>query len=195
MQPRGALWNEALKPSGLGRSTANPTIHRWFAASILVLMVLGGLTVGLVLQARPLETTGALSSPTTSTQPGDGWGPLAVVGPQEGADSGRAEGILRIADACTYLESRGVGGDLMLLVWPADRTKWSLEGRAVAFRNYDGSTSTARDGDHVVLGGGGDSEEESGVSGDEWVAQTSWVAPPSDSCLLGSRWYVGDMKR
>lgn len=123
-----------------------------------------------------------------SASPVDAWGPLAVIPPQGGADTGRAEGTLRITDTCVFLESRG---EVELLVWPADRTTWSGESRAITFENFDGSVATLGDGDHVVLGGGGDREAESGISGKEWVRRTDWVAPPDLSCPLDPRWGVG----
>lgn len=116
------------------------------------------------------------------------WGPLAVVPPQDGADQARIEGTLRITDACVVLES---AGEAVLLFWPADRTTWTAPSRSITFDNYDGSVVTVRDGDHVVLGGGGDSETESGVSGTDWVRQMTWVAPPASSCTSDRRWGVG----
>jgi hypothetical protein len=123
--------------------------------------------------------------------PLDTWGPLAVIPPQDGSDTLRAEGTLRIADPCVFLESRG---ELTLLYWPADRATWSEESRAITFENFDGSVVTVGDGDHVVLGGsGGDaaSEAEGGISGEEWVRRIEWDAPPASSCSLDSWWVVG----
>ena len=120
------------------------------------------------------------------------WGPLAVIPPQDGTDLARNEGTLRITDACVYLEDPG--GDLWLLTWTADRTTWSEESRSITFENFaafDGTIVTVGDGDPVVLGGGGSSEAESGISGEEWVRRVDWVAPPAPSCSLDLRFHVG----
>lgn len=61
------------------------------------------------------------ASPVTPSGSGGTWGPLAVVPPQDGADTARTEGTLRITDTCVFLD--GPGGPV-LLVWPADRTSW-----------------------------------------------------------------------
>ena len=127
----------------------------------------------------------ALGQPTAPLNP---WGPLAVIPPQDGADAARTEGTLRITDECVHVEWRG---ELTFLFWPADRTIWDAESRAIVFRNFDGTVVTVRDGDNVVLGGGGDSAAESGVTGEEWISRMRWVAPPAGSCLIDQRWAVG----
>jgi len=118
----------------------------------------------------------------------DAWGPLAVIPAQAGADTARTEGRLRITDTCVFLES---GGTIQLLIWPVNRTMWDAQLRAITFMNFDGTIVTVSDGEHVVLGGGGDSTAESGVTGEEWVGRMKWVAPPAASCSLDSRWGVG----
>jgi hypothetical protein len=128
-----------------------------------------------------------------SASPVETWGPLAVIPPPDGTDLASNEGTLRITDACVYLEDPG--GDLWLLVWPADRTTWSEESRSITFENFDGSVVTVVDGDRVGLGGGGSSEAESGISGEEWVRRIDWVAPPSSSCSLDLRFFVGGVER
>jgi hypothetical protein len=95
---------------------------------------------------------------------------------------------LLITDACVYLVSRG---EKTLLFWPADRTRWNEETRAITFSNFDGTVVTVTDGDAVVLGGGGDSTAESGISGQEWVRRITWVAPPAASCSAEVRFGVG----
>jgi hypothetical protein len=136
--------------------------------------------------AVPLGST----SPSTavSVSPADRWGPLAVVRPQDGADTARTEGKLRISDACVTLDSRS---GTTLLYWPSDRTTWNAAASTITFTNYDGSLVTVRDGDAVVLGGSGDDGTESGTSGQTWVERTVWVARPSPSCPLDQRWAVG----
>ncbi|MBA2720450.1 MAG: hypothetical protein H0U52_14600 [Chloroflexi bacterium] len=121
-----------------------------------------------------------------------GWGPLAIVPPQDGTDSARTEGTLRITDTCVFLATAG-GDDL--LVWPADRTTWNPKARTVTFANSDGRTVSAGDGTPVVMGGGGDSNRESGSTTEAWMARTPWVARPSVSCPLESRWWVGALTR
>jgi hypothetical protein len=130
--------------------------------------------------------------PASSNGPGGAWGPLAVVPPQEGADTARTEGTLRITDACVFLDTPG---GRSLLVWPADRTTWDAQTRTITFANFDGSTVSAGDGTAVVLGGSGDSMEESGMTIEAWLARTPWVARPADSCPLESRWWVGALTR
>jgi hypothetical protein len=127
-------------------------------------------------------------APESSTS---AWGPLAVVPPSSGVMEALTAGTLRITDACVFLEEPG--GNIALLVWPADRTAWNAEEQAITLENLDGSAVTLRDGDPVSLGGGGDSVAESGVSGEEWVRQTDWVAPPAPSCPIDAHWYVGEI--
>ncbi len=98
------------------------------------------------------------------------------------------QGTPRITDACVYVDE---GGEETFLFWPADRVLWNKATRAITFTNYDGTIATVRDGDPVVLGGGGDSAAESGVSGAEWVATMTWVVPPASTCSLDSRFGVG----
>jgi hypothetical protein len=141
----------------------------------------------LVAACSPNEPTPTPNVDTSAT-----WGPLAVIPPQDGADTARTEGRLRITDDCVFLESPG---GIMLLVWPSDRTVWSPEPRTITFANFDGSIATVRDGDEAVLGGSGDSQGESGISGEDWVEGIAWVAPPSLSCSLDQRWFVGALGR
>ena len=136
---------------------------------------------------RSPDVTLAPSGPSSG-----GWGPLAVVPPQEGADTARTEGELRITDTCVFLATRG---GHVLLVWPADRTTWNAQARTIAFSNYDGSTVSAGDGTPVVLGGSGDSNEDSGTTTQAWLARTPWVARPAGSCPVASRWWVGALTR
>ena len=139
--------------------------------------------------AAPSATS---SVPNESPSPSGTWGPLAVVPPQGGTDTARAEGTLRITDECVFLVW---AGRRELLVWPADRTRWNPRTRTITFTNFDGSTVSVSDGMQVVLGGGGDSNEESGTTTEEWLARTQWIARPADSCPLDSRWWVGVVER
>jgi hypothetical protein len=133
------------------------------------------------------------ASPVAPSSGSDGtWGPLAVVPPQDGADTARTEGTLRVTDSCVFLDQ---AGGPVLLVWPADRTSWNAEARTIAFSNVGGSTVSAGDGTPVVLGDSGDSNDESGTTTEAWMARTPWVARPADSCPLDPRWWVGALAR
>lgn len=187
-------------------TTALPVSTLMGAAILVVVVLAAGLWFGL---PRLVGQPGAQASPSPSEpsaspvepsaspvepspSPVGSWGPLAVIPPQDGTDLARNEGTLRITDACVYLEDPG--GDLWLLTWPADRTTWSEESRSITFENFaafDGTIVTVGDGDPVVLGGGGSSEAESGISGEEWVRRVDWVAPPAPSCSLDRRFHVG----
>ena len=86
-------------------------------------------------------------------------------------------------------------GGPVLLVWPADRTTWDAESGTVTFANFDGGTASAGDGTRVVLGGGGDSNDEAGTTTEDWLAGMTWVAPPDATCPLDARWWVGALTR
>lgn len=140
-----------------------------------------------------LITLAESSTPATSTVTSDAkWGPLAVVPPQEGTDTARTEGTLRITDACVFLDTPG---GRSVLVWPADRTTWDAQTSTITFANFDGGKVSAGDGTTVVLGGSGDSTAENGTSAQEWLSRTPWVAPPAASCPVESWWWVGALTR
>ncbi len=141
---------------------------------------------------EPSEPPTSSLEPSEAPSSGGTWGPLAVVPPQDGTDTARAEGTLRITDACVFLARTG---GPVLLVWLADRTTWDAQDRTIAFANFDGSTVTVSDGTRVVLTGGGDSSDESGTTAEEWLARTQWIARPAASCPLDSRWWVGGVER
>jgi hypothetical protein len=132
---------------------------------------------------------GALAS--ASESPTDPWGPLAVIPPQDGSETARTEGTLRITDKCVVLET---SDDVELLVWPADRTKWNAATGTISFMNVDGSIVTASERSHAVLGGGGSSNAESGTTTEEWLQSITWLAPPDMTCPRESRWFVGDLR-
>lgn len=121
----------------------------------------------------------------------DIWGPLAVVPASSGFGEALATGTLHITETCAFLEE--AGDDLAMLVWPAGRTTWDQDKRSITLENLDGSALSMRDGDRVSLGGGGDSVTEGGVSGEEWVARTEWVARPAATCPMDARWFVGEV--
>jgi len=128
--------------------------------------------------------------PDASAMAADRWGPLAVIPPQDGSDSARTEGRLRVSDDCVLLESPS---GLTLLVWHADRTRWTPEG-SIGFANTDGVIATVRDGSEVVLGGSGDGESEGGRTAEAWMLGIDWVAPPGASCEFDQWWFVGDLR-
>jgi len=157
------------------------------ASLIFVAFFSGCTSTGVISTPQPSPpATGLTTGPHTS--PGLRWGPLAVTAPQEGTDLARAQGTLIITNTCVYIESRG---DRTLLFWPADRTTWNEEARTITFLNFDGTSATVTDADQVVLGGGGDSESESGISAEEWVERMIWVAAPDPSCSAERRFGVG----
>jgi hypothetical protein len=117
------------------------------------------------------------------------WGPLAVVRTDAGMEA-REEGRLVLTDECAFIERQG---ERMLLVWPVERTKWDPTTAEVSFERFDGQIVSVRDGQDVVLGGGGSSEAEDGLSGEEWAAQFDWVASPAPGCVGEARWLVSDV--
>lgn len=129
-------------------------------------------------------------APTASPEPGVQWGPVAAFRSPAQMDA-RNEGVLRITDRCTFLER---GGDREFLAWPAERTRWNPDAASIAFRTRSGDEVTVRDGDQVVLGGGGSSRAEGGDTGAEWAAGLVWVAPPDPTCLVDLRWEVSEVE-
>jgi hypothetical protein len=179
----------------LGPTLVGPVAHASRRSSSRRPLALGGaalvaalVVVALVASPPARDLFGVSPSAPPTSSSANAWGPLAVIPPQDGTDSARNEGTLRITDTCVYLE-RADGVEL--LFWPADRTTWDAPSRTITFENFDGRMVTVADGDEVVLGGGGDSEAESGVSDDAWVERMEWVAPPDPSCPLDPRFGVG----
>ena len=58
--------------------------------------------------SRPPSSTPASASPTLSPEAADTWGPLAVIPAQDGADTARTEGTLRITNTCVFLADKVV---------------------------------------------------------------------------------------
>ena len=143
--------------------------------------------------SRPPSSTPASASPTLSPEAADTWGPLAVIPAQDGADTARTEGTLRITNTCVFLAEQGGGS--VLLLWPADRVAWNAGDRKITFANFDGTGVTVGDGESVTLGGGGGNSAESGVTPEAWLAGMTWVARPADGCPLDPYWGVGDVRR
>lgn len=166
----------------LGRTTLGMWPGRTIAASVVFLALL---IAGCQGPSSDPPSISVVSPPASLAAP---WGPLAVIPPQPGTDLARTEGTLRVTDVCVYLES---AGEWTFLFWPADRVSWNADSRTIDFVNVDDSSVAVRDGDYLLLGGGGDSETESGISGEQWVSRIAWVAPPDPSCSLERRWGVG----
>jgi hypothetical protein len=121
---------------------------------------------------------------------GGDWGSLAVIGPQDGADTARMEGTLRVTDDCVQVLEQG---EPVLLVWPSGQTSWDPGTRSITFVNADGTTVTVGDGSTVVLGGSGMSRDEDGELVDTWLAGMRWVAPPAAGCTADRYWTVGEI--
>ncbi len=176
------------------------------SATLLVAAILiAAVAVGVDLVSRP-TTPGSTGGPSAiapaSTPPGstsparlplatEKWGPLAVIPPQDGADTARTEGTLRITDTCVFLVERG--GGPVLLVWPADRTTWDAGARTITFANFDGTSVSVGDGMRVVLMGGGGGSSESGIAPEVWLAGMTWVARPVAGCPVDPHWGVGGL--
>jgi len=119
------------------------------------------------------------------------WGPLAVV-PGPGGEESLIEGSLRVGDQCVLLDERG---EDVLLIWPADRTRWDADSETITFESTTGEIVTLGDGDHVAFGGGGSSVEEGGQSAGAFVAGLDWVSPPAPECMVDTRWFVNELAK
>lgn len=115
--------------------------------------------------------------------------PLAVAKGTSG-DLALAAGVLEITDNCVFLE---LAGERTLLVWPEHRTSWDGRTRTIKFQQLDGTWIELRSGQPIAFGGGGSSEVEDGLSGEDWAARISWAAPPRRDCLADIRWMVTDV--
>lgn len=132
----------------------------------------------------------SLDPPSASPEAAVEWGPVAAFRSPQQMEA-RNEGALRITDRCTFLE-RGDGREF--LAWPAERTRWNPGEASITFRTRSGREVTIRDGDEIVLGGGGSSRAEDGDTGLEWAARHFWVSPPDPACLLDVRWEVSEVE-
>lgn len=119
----------------------------------------------------------------------DPWRPLAVMTTNAGMQA-RNEGNLVLTEQCAFLEREG---ERELLVWPSKQTNWSPETSEIVFTRHTGEVITMRDGQRVVLGGGGSSRAEDGLTGEQWADRIEWVAAPDSSCLVDVRWLVSDV--
>ncbi len=180
----------------LTRTTPRPVVSRqrdWttkvaaIAVAGTVAVAIALLTTNLLADLRQDGTrTGAEPLPTTSTA----WGPLAVVPASRASAEARTMGTLHITESCVLLMEPD--GAASLLIWPSNRTAWLPGEEAIQFTNLDRTTVTVRDGDRVILSGGGASIAEGGISGEEFVTKTDWVATPRPTCPADVRWKVGD---
>lgn len=152
-----------------------PPGRRSGLALAVVLVVALGLWVGSTLLRPP------------TTPPSADWGPLAVARTPE-QPAARAAGTVRITEACVGLADPA-GGEV-LLVWPVDRVAWLAADRAVRFRNLDGTVHLLRDGDEVVLRGGGGGVGADGQPADR---RFDWVAPPDPGCAFAEYFLVADV--
>lgn len=118
------------------------------------------------------------------------WGPLAVFR-SAAAIAPRNEGLLVVTDRCTFIER---DGDREFLAWPADRTTWDPAIASIVFRRFSGEVVAVRNGDRVVLGGGGSSRLEDGLGGAQWASRLAWVVPPALECLVDVRFEVSDVE-
>jgi hypothetical protein len=118
------------------------------------------------------------------------WGPLAAA-TLDGAMQARNEGTLVLTDRCVFLER---GGERELLVWPANQTTWSQATGEIVFRRADDEVVKLRDGQHVVLGGGGSSRAEDGLTGQDWADGLDWIVAPAAECLVDVRFIVSDVE-
>lgn len=99
--------------------------------------------------------------------------PLAVFeGSNESTDGEAFEGVLTIADGCTFLHRSD--GEPLLIAWPSEPTMWSSTEAKIGFTNPDGVVVAAADGDAVLVGGG----EYDAVT-------TGWLEAPAVTCPDG----------
>lgn len=115
--------------------------------------------------------------------------PLAIAKGTSG-DLALAGGVLEITDRCVFLE---LGGNRTLLVWPEGRTSWDGRTRTIRFKQLNGIWVELRSGQPIAFGGGGSSDGEDGLSGEQWAARLSWEAPPARECLTKTRWFITDL--
>lgn len=142
------------------------------------------LVVSVLVAVAAFQGLNLLGSPTIV-----GWGPVAVFRSDAGMQA-RNEGTLVITPNCTFLERNG---ERALLAWPATETTWDAASAQISFMRGDGQVVTVRNGEHVVLGGGGSSRAEDGLSGEAWANRVTWVAPPKAACLVDERFLISDV--
>ncbi len=117
---------------------------------------------------------------------GSRWGPLAVAEGEPSGNKALLSGTIEITDKCVFLRT---GDDRGLLVWPSNGTEWEQDSRTI--RYTAGGEVEVRDGDSFSVGGGGDSEAESGVDDRTWAQTIDWAAEPDPACFTSTRYFVG----
>jgi hypothetical protein len=105
-------------------------------------------------------------------------GPLALAEPGTVIGEAAVRGELRITDGCTFL------GD-HLLVWPADRTRWSSPKGAIVFDSVEGGRLELHDDEQIALGGAWPDTTGPGAESIDWVVE------PQPSCPQDAMWIVG----
>lgn len=112
-------------------------------------------------------------------------GPLALVEPQVGSGQARTEGVLEITDDCVRLIHPD--GDRSLVIWVRGSVSWNATDRSVVVSRPDGGGLALRDGDAVVLGGGG------GL-GAELERAGFWFRRPREDCSEPQWFLVADVQ-
>lgn len=161
------------------------------AAAIVAVAVILAPDSPRVADATPTPSTAATATASAQAQSSSAaaseWGPLAVI--EFTGNEARNQGTLMITDECVFLER---DGQRELLVWPEDRTRWNDDG-TISFATIHDGEVTLRQGDYLVLGGGGSNTDEDKLDGAEWADSVDWVHPPADACLVDWRWFVTDV--
>jgi hypothetical protein len=135
----------------------------------------------------PLPTPTDLTtdpSPTV-TEGADLYGPLAVLEHTGGMEA-LAHGQLEVTGDCVMLRT---SGHRTLLLWPADRTRWSHGEAAVLFTEGGRPSWTMRSGDQVTFGGGGVPLNE------QHLRTLGWINRPNWACLTPIVWLIGTVEK
>lgn len=145
---------------------------------------------GFLIAACGIDDQADTRGPPGTGNPGQQWGPLAVVPGGGSGNEALIIGTLRVTDDCVFVEERG---DDVLLVWPADRTTWNDEEKSIEFLQSSGESIHLAHGDQVRISGGGSSVDEGGLEADDWLASIQWTSEPPGPCVKDTRWFVGDL--
>lgn len=143
--------------------------------------------------STPGDVRDGLSAPNGAESTGvrgSEWGPLAVIESTGGGDDALITGTIEITDACAFIND---GGQRTLLVWPDSRVDWLASRNAIQFLSGSGNRVTLESQDLVTFSGGGSSDGEGGMSREEFLQSTDWLARPPSECVVGSRWFIADV--
>lgn len=100
------------------------------------------------------------------------FGPLAVVGPSEGAATAvGGTGTVRIGDSCVTLQLNN--GTELLLVWHSDHVRWNRETGEMSYSGPDSEPRSVHSGDVITVGG---------TSILPVGTELDWVAPVDETC-------------